>query len=934
MEKQEQPKHWDSVKDLFGAALEVAPEQRSAFLRDACGSNESLRVEIESLLSAYENSSELSQPPWPAVAVEMATPQFIGPYHLLEKLGEGGMGQVWLAEQSTPVRRRVALKLIRGGIYDAGLLQRFQAERQSLAIMDHPGIAKVFDAGTTDAGQPYFVMEYVAGLPITEYCDQKKLSIRERIELFIEVCGGVQHAHRKAIIHRDLKPANILVVEVNGKPMPRIIDFGLAKAMSGKIEGETFFTQAGGFMGTPGYMSPEQSDPGVQDIDTRTDVYSLGVVLYVLLAGCEPFDASEWKKLPLHEALRRLREEDVATPSTKLSAAHDTCSVAAAARGVEPKQLVSQLRGDLDWITMKAVEKDQARRYGSVAEFEADLRHYLNHEPVLARPASTSYRLQKYVRRHRLAVGAAAVIAALLISFGAIQAVQLRRITRERDRASHVTDFMTSMFKVSDPSEARGNSITAREILDRASKEIDSGLAKDPELQAQMMDAMGDVYRNLGLYSSAHRLFERSSDIWSHTAGPEDPHTLASIHNLAMTLGGEGRYPEAEKLEAHNLEVYRRVLGPKRAETIRSMSGLAVTLENEGRYPEAEKLAREALSLSERTAGAEDPDTLRIMNTVGNILGRQSRYAEAEPFHTKVLEIRRRVLGPEHPDTLYTMHGLATDFRGERKYAEAEKLDRETLDLRSKILGPEHQSTLGSMRDLARDYVRQGKFQEAEKMDRQALAITRRVLGPTHPETGSLLINLSDILTREGQYSEAEQMGREAIEIDRRALGPEHAFTLAAMNNLTLALAHEGKFSEVEPLARSTLEAYQHAMGPNHPSTLGSMDTLVYCLYLEHHYADAEKMGRDLVDFERRVLGPDDPSTAQVTYNLAAYLALQGKRDEAISNLRQSVEHGLAPSEDLKIEADADLRSLHGDPRFAEIVAIGKQRAAAAQSAK
>ncbi len=249
MEKQEQPKHWDSVKDLFGAALEVEAGERSAFLREACGSNESLRAEIESLLSAYENSSELSQSPWPAVAVETTAPQFIGPYHLLEKLGEGGMGQVWLAEQSAPVRRRVALKLIRGGIYDTGLLQRFQAERQSLAIMDHPAIAKVFDAGTTDAGQPYFVMEYVAGLPITEYCDQKKLSIRERIELFIEVCEGVQHAHRKAIIHRDLKPANILVVEVNGKPMPRIIDFGLAKAREWKNRRRNIFHASGRFHG-------------------------------------------------------------------------------------------------------------------------------------------------------------------------------------------------------------------------------------------------------------------------------------------------------------------------------------------------------------------------------------------------------------------------------------------------------------------------------------------------------------------------------------------------------------------------------------------------------------------------------------------------------------------------------------------------------------
>jgi non-specific serine/threonine protein kinase/serine/threonine-protein kinase len=310
------------------------------------------------------------------------------------------------------------------------VVARFEAERQALAMMDHPAIAKVFDAGATAEGQPYFVMEYVPGLAITEYCDQKKLKIRERLELFAQACEGVQHAHQKAIIHRDLKPANILVVEIDGKAMPRIIDFGLAKAVTPSLEGQTLFTQAGSFLGTPGYMSPEQTNPE-KDVDTRTDVYSLGVVLYVLLTGALPFEGKQ--KRPLDEMLRQLREEDPPRPSTKLSAER------AAERGAEPMQLARELRGDLDWITMKAIDRDRSRRYGSPAELAADIQRYLRNEPILARPASTAYRLRKYVRRHRIIVASAAVIAGLLIASALVQAVQLRRITRERNRANRIS---------------------------------------------------------------------------------------------------------------------------------------------------------------------------------------------------------------------------------------------------------------------------------------------------------------------------------------------------------------------------------------------------------------------------------------------------------------------------------------------------------------
>jgi serine/threonine protein kinase/Tfp pilus assembly protein PilF len=721
VESREKREQWKNLKELFGAVLECEPERRSEFLQQACGSDGALRGEIESLLSAYESSSELSQSPWMVDAAEVAAPQFIGPYHLIEKLGEGGMGQVWLAEQSAPVQRRVALKLIRTGIYDTALLQRFQAERQSLAIMDHPAIAKVFDAGMTGAGQPYFVMEYVAGLPITEYCDSKKLGIQQRIELFIQVCEGVQHAHQKAIIHRDIKPANILVVEVDGKAKPRIIDFGIAKAVTSQGSGETLFTQAGALLGTPGYMSPEQADPRVQDIDTRTDVYSLGVVLYVLLTGCEPFDTASWKKLPFDEALRRLREEDAPTPSEKVDSNLKTSSALAESRGLEPKQLVGELRGDLDWITMKAVERERERRYGTPSELASDLRRYLNNEPVVARPASAGYRLQKYVRRHRFGVAAATVIALLLIAFGVVQAVQLRRITRERDRADRIADFMTGLFKASDPNERVGRAVTASDLLDKGAKNIDASLSGDPQLQARMMYVMGRAYMYLGLYPRAESLFKRGIQLGGTAASKESRETLNTMHDLGWTLLQEGRVTEAESLQRKLVETQTRVLGPNHPDTLASISSLALTLCQQGHCAEAARLNSEVLEKQKRILGPEAHYTVVTMDNLAMMLGEDGRPAEAEQLEKQALAIHLRTEGPENYATIICMVNLGDSQRDLRQDEEAEKTFRQALDIEGRIFGPDQPETAATRYDLASVLVRGGQSQEAIQLLRRAV---------------------------------------------------------------------------------------------------------------------------------------------------------------------------------------------------------------------
>jgi len=877
----------------------------------------------------------------------------IGPYRLTQMLGVGGMGEVWRAEQSEPIHRTVALKLIKAGMDTRAVVARFDSERQALALMEHPNIAKVFDAGATPEGRPYFVMEYVHGVPITDYCDRHRLTIKERLELFMQVCEGVQHAHQKAIMHRDLKPSNVLVEEVNGKPVPKIIDFGLAKAMGQQLTEMTLFTEAGAMLGTPDYMSPEQADRNERNIDTRTDVYSLGVILYELLVGELPIGSPELRAAGIEAMLRKICEQEPLRPSTKLKSLGPSAKNSAERRQEEPESLERHLRGDLDWITIKALEKDRSRRYGSASDLAADLRRHLQDQPVSAGPPSAAYRTRKFVRRHRFGVTVAAAAVMLLVAFAATMAVQARRIAKERDRANRIADFMTQMFSVSDPSEALGNTITARTILDTASNEIRAGLAKDPEVQSDLMFTMARTYASLGLYPTAENLSSAALDSRKRRLGPDDRKTLQSMVQFGWVLDREGHDDQAQKLIGQAIAQARRVFGPEDPVTLEAMDRMGMVLQRMARFDEAEKLQRQLVEISTRRFGPEDLHTLRAQVSLADALSYEGHYAEAEGIYRNTLAIEQRVLGPDHPQTLATMHNLANRIQEQGRYAESEALYRQTLAIAERVMGPEHPDTADTMTAMANALYYEGNTAEAEKWYRAALAVDQKALGLENPYATRALEGLANVLSGDGHFAEAEKLDREILEIRQRTLGPDHTDTLLSKFNIGDILYQEGNLPEAEKFIREAFDAQNRMLGSENPDTLASKAELARILIREGRYQEAEEMARQAFEIQVRILGPQHLDTLNslqflatamvynhryeeakklfadslekvtktqegnvslVWYNFACVAAAAHDRDEAVAHLREAVNHGYKDID--HIRTDEDLKSLRGYPRF------------------
>jgi serine/threonine protein kinase/tetratricopeptide (TPR) repeat protein len=738
----------------------------------------------------------------------------IGRYRLLQKVGEGGMGEVWEAEQQAPMRRRVAIKVIKAGMDTKMVVARFDAERQALALMSHPSVARVFDAGQTSRGRPFFAMEFVKGDPITVYCDRNRLTTQDRVALLIQVCEGVQHAHQKGVIHRDLKPSNILVtVEENGRPSPKIIDFGVAKAMRQSLTEHTLFTELGQLIGTPEYMSPEQAEMTGLDIDTRTDVYSLGVVLYELLAGTLPFDSKSLRQASLVEIQRRIREDEPPRPSTRVSSLGLGSTTIAERRQTEAAGLVRRLRGDLDWITMKALEKDRTRRYGSPADLAADLRRHLQNEPVLAASPSTVYRVRKFVKRHKAGVVTAGVVALSLLAGIAATTISMLRARADRDRAEQareemeqVVGFLVGLFKVSDPGESLGETITARQLLDRGAERIATELEGRPLTRARMLQTMGSVYESLGLYEVAERQKREALAIRRRELGPQHVEVAHSLDSLASLAYARANFPAAEELSREALAIYRKVHGAKHPDIARALSDVAVALTAKGELEAAEKLHREALEMGRQLPGLGASNLEPLVRRLANVLEDRGQSEEAGPLRVESLALCRKAYGQVHPQVAFALDNLAIYTESVGDHEQAGRLYRESLAMLQKVYGADHPEVAQTMGNLG-DFLAFTKgpsgsgspadFEEAAGLHRKALEMNRRIR-PDHPYIGDNLNTLSELRHRAGDDQEAEKLVREALRIYRLKLPEEHSKIVNAKGRLGEILLARGRPIEAE----------------------------------------------------------------------------------------------------------------------------------------
>jgi non-specific serine/threonine protein kinase/serine/threonine-protein kinase len=818
----------------------------------------------------------------------------IGPYKIVRLLGEGGMGVVYQAQQVQPIRREVALKIIKPGMDSRQVIARFESERQALAVMDHANIARVFDAGTTAAGLPYFAMELVDGIPITRYCDSKRLTVKKRLELFIPICRAIQHAHQKGIIHRDIKPSNILLSEQDGKPVPKVIDFGLAKALGPHGADATAITNLGTIVGTLGYMSPEQAELTRLDVDTRSDVYSLGAVLYELLTGTTPLEREYLAKAGYVEALQRIREADSPSPSERLRRSTKSEQIAVE-RQSDPAHLPKVLDGELDWITMKALEKDRGRRYETANALARDLERYLAGEPVEAAPPSATYRLGKFARKHSRWLGAAAAFVVLLVAGVVLSSWLTVRARRAEQEARAVCDFLRNdLLAQADAasqtaSGERDADIKVRTLLERAAADVSRKFGGQPQVEAAIRSTIADAYLGLGLFKEARQQAERAVELRRRVLGPEHRDTLASLATLGRAEYHLGELQQAEALHTRLLEVQKRRLGPEHPDSLETMSALAVDYFGQSKHKQAEELDRKVIDIRTRLLGPDDPKTLASLNQLANDLTSQGQYARAEEVQRKVFEASRRKLGGDHPDTVSALNDLAVMLYYQAKYPEAAKLLDEVLETQRRVHGPEHPLTLTAMANLSVVYGESGDFERQLALDIQIADGYRKTQGPDSVLTGVAVHNLGTALIDMGRYAEAEPVIREALAMRTRNFGAENQETLITKDHLGLIRRGQHRYTEAAEIHREVLEVERRAPGPKHPNTLTTMYRLARVLAEDHRYAEAEALDRQATELLQSTLGPGHPKTLAATNHLASILESEGKAAETESLLRAAL---------------------------------------------